>query len=118
FSRYPRPYTGWISWATPEEPLPMVRDPRAVFDQLFGVGTTPEARAARRKRDRSTLDWVADSVNDLRRGLGTTDRARLSDYLGDVREIERRIQKVEEFNLRGERREQPEAPIGLPDSYS
>src|SRR5919106_2594035 len=54
-------YTDSISWAAPEEPLPMVRDPRAVFDQLFGVGATPEARAARRKRDRSILDWVTQS---------------------------------------------------------
>ena len=32
------------------QPLPMIRDPRVVFDQLFGVGATPaeRARAARR----------------------------------------------------------------------
>src|SRR5215211_9025532 len=33
-------YTDSISWASPSEPLPMIRDPRAVFDQLFGVGAT------------------------------------------------------------------------------
>src|SRR4029453_10667323 len=117
FSRYPRPYTGWISWATPEEPLPMVRDPRAVFDQLFGIGATPEARAARRRRDRSILDWVTQSTNQLKNNLGAADRARLSDYLDDVREIERRIQKVEAQNSSGEARALPGAPIGVPDSY-
>src|SRR5919106_5987045 len=71
-------YTDSISWAAPEEPLPMVRDPRAVFDQLFGVGATPEARAARRKRDRSILDWVTQSVGQLKTNLGAVDRARLS----------------------------------------
>ena len=76
-----------------------------VFDQLFGVGATPEARAARRKRDRSILDWVTESVNQLKTNLGAADRARLSDYLDDVREIERRIQKVEAFNRSGEQRE-------------
>jgi hypothetical protein len=96
----------------------MVRDPRAVFDQLFGVGATPEARSARRKRDRSILDWVAESVDQLKTNLGAMDRARLSDYLDDVREIERRIQKVEEFNRSGELREQPDAPAGVPDSYT
>ena len=40
-------YTDSISWASPERPLPMTRDPRTVFDQLFGVGATPAARAAR-----------------------------------------------------------------------
>jgi hypothetical protein len=118
FYGYSCAYTDSISWASPSEPLPMVRDPRAVFDQLFGVGATPEARAARRKRDRSILDWVADSVNELRTTLGATDRARLSEYLDDVREIERRIQKVEEFNRSGEQREQPDAPIGVPESYT
>jgi hypothetical protein len=118
FYGYSCAYTDSISWASPSEPLPMVRDPRAVFDQLFGVGATPEARAVRRKRDRSILDWVAGSVNELRTNLGATDRARLSEYLDDVREIERRIQKVEEFNQSGEQREQPDAPIGVPESYT
>jgi len=118
FYGYSCAYTDSISWGSPSEPLPMVRDPRAVFDQLFGVGATPEARAVRRKRDRSILDWVAGSVNELRTNLGATDRARLSEYLDDVREIERRIQKVEEFNQSGEQREQPDAPIGVPESYT
>jgi hypothetical protein len=118
FYGYSCAYTDSISWASPSEPLPMVRDPRAVFDQLFGIGATPESRAARRRRDRSILDWVADSVNQLQANLGAVDRARLTDYLDDVREIERRIQKVEEFNRSGEQREMPEAPIGIPDSYT
>ena len=63
-------YTDSISWATPSQPLPMIRDPRAVFDQLFGIGATPEARAARRRRDKSILDWVTQSTNELKRSLG------------------------------------------------
>ena len=66
FYGYSCAYTDSISWATPEEPLPMIRDPRAVFDQLFGIGATPEARAARRRRDRSILDWVTQSTNELK----------------------------------------------------
>jgi hypothetical protein len=117
FYGYSCAYTDSISWATPEEPLPMVRDPRAVFDLLFGIGATPEARAARRRRDRSILDWVTQSTNQLKASLGAADRARLSDYLDDVREIERRIQKVEAQNNSGEARSLPGAPIGVPDSY-
>ena len=30
-------YTDTISWAAPNQPLPMIRDPRFAFDQLFGV---------------------------------------------------------------------------------
>ena len=110
-------YTDSISWASPTEPLPMIRDPRVVFDQLFGVGATPQDRAERRAEDRSILDWVQESVARLRKDLGAADRARLGEYLDDVREIERRIQKVEAFNTSGEVRELPGAPVGVPDSF-
>ena len=52
----------------------------------------------------------------LKKELGATDRARLNDYLDDVREIERRIQRVEAQNTT-ELRELPEAPVGVPDSF-
>jgi hypothetical protein len=111
-------YTDTISWASPTEPLPMIRDPRYAFDQLFGVGATPAERAARRIEDRSILDTITAAVARLRNDLGPADRARLSDYLDDVREIERRIQKVEAQNRTGEPRELPGAPVGVPDSFS
>jgi hypothetical protein len=111
-------YTDTISWASANEPLPMIRDPRYAFDQLFGVGATPEERAARRMEDRSILDTITSAVARLRLNLGAADRARLGDYLDDVREIERRIHKVEEQNSSGEQRELPGAPIGVPDSFS
>jgi hypothetical protein len=117
FYGYSCAYTDSISWATPEDPLPMIRDPRAVFDQLFGIGATPEARAARRRRDRSILDWVTQSTAELKKQLGHADQLRLADYLEDVREIERRIQAVEAQNTSGEAREIPGAPVGVPDSY-
>jgi len=111
-------YTDTISWSAPETPMPMVRDPRVVFDQLFGVGATPEERAANRRADRSILDWIATQVTSMRKELGASDRARLKDYLENIREIERRIQQVEARNASGESRELPDAPIGVPDSFS
>jgi hypothetical protein len=110
-------YTDTISWASATEPLPMIRDPRVVFDQLFGAGATPAERAVRRREDQSILDTITAAVNSLKRDLGPGDRARLAGYLDDVREIERRIQKVEAYNASGERRELPEAPVGVPDSF-
>lgn len=111
-------YTDTISWASPTQPLPMVRDPRAAFDQLFGVGATAAERAAIRRADASILDWISTEVSRLRNQLGSADRARLSDYLDNVREIERRIQKVEAYNSSGEPRDMPEAPMGVPDSFT
>jgi hypothetical protein len=110
-------YTDSISWASPTEPLPMVRDPRVVFDQLFGVGATPGERRERRAEDKSILDWLGTAVARLNRDLGAADRARLADYLEDVREIERRIERIEASNRTGEPRELPGAPIGVPDSF-
>jgi hypothetical protein len=110
-------YTDTISWASPSEPLPMVRDPRVAFDQLFGAGGTPEQRAARRRTDSSILDFITDRVAQLRRQLGPADVARLDHYLDNIRELERRIQRVEERNSSGEPRELPTAPAGVPDSF-
>jgi hypothetical protein len=111
-------YTDTISWASAEQPLPMIRDPRVAFDQLFGVGATPEERAARRAEDRSILDTITASVSRLKRDLGAADRARLASYLDEVREVERRIQLVESKNRSGDERELPGAPVGVPDSFS
>ena len=110
-------YTDTISWASPTDPLPMIRDPRLAFDQLFGAGGTREERATRRRQRRSVLDFITDEVADLQRQLDPTDRQRMDRYLDDVREIERRIQRVEARNLSGETRELPGSPAGVPDSF-
>ncbi len=110
-------YTDTISWASPTEPLPMIRDPRVVFDQLFGAGGTPEERAQRRRTDRSLLDWISSEVASLKRELGPSDRERMDKYLDNIREIERRIQLIEAHNTSGELRELPGAPAGVPDDF-
>ncbi len=110
-------YTDTISWASPTEPLPMIRDPRAAFEQLFGSGGTPEQRAMMRRTDRSILDWFMSEVASLKRQVGPADRHRLDLYLENIREIERRIQRVEARNTSGEPRELPTAPAGVPDAF-
>ena len=110
-------YTDTISWADKDAPLPMIRDPRLAFDQLFGVGATPEERAERRAEDKSILDLISAQLNRLNREIGAADRVRIANYLDEVREIERRIQKVEAYNKSGEVREIPTAPVGVPDSF-
>ena len=110
-------YTDTISWAAPDQPLPMVRDPRIAFDQLFGAGGTPEAREARRRSGSSVLDFIVGEVNALKRSLDSGDTRRLDRYLTDVREIERRIQRVVARNESGVERALPGAPAGVPDSF-
>jgi hypothetical protein len=111
-------YTDTISWASPTDPLPMIRDPRIAFDQLFGAGGTREERARRRAAHSSILDWVTGEVARMRANLPGEDRVRMERYLDNIRELERRIQGVEARNGSGEMRELPEAPLGVPDSYT
>lgn len=111
-------YTDSISWASPNEPLPVIRDPRVAFEKLFGVGGSAAERAERRRTRRSILDWVAGEMTSLKTSLGPADRLRLDRYLTDIREVERRIQRIEARNLSGEPREIPEAPAGVPDSFA
>src|SRR5499427_1125257 len=110
-------YADTISWASPTQPLPMTLDPRMAFENLFGEGGTPEERAARQKVNRSILDWISRDANRLKRGLGPADRSRMDTYLDNVREVERRIQRIEKYNASGEARALPAAPLGVPDSY-
>jgi hypothetical protein len=117
YYNYACAYTDTISWASPSEPMPMIRDPRVAFDMLFGTGATNAERAARRRNNQSILDWIMDEVNFLKRDLGANDKHRVDQYLENIRELERRIQRVEARNLSGEPRELPEAPAGVPDSF-
>ena len=110
-------YTDTVSWASEDEPLPMIRDPRVVFDQLFGAGGTAEQREEIRRTNKSILDWVTSEIADLQRALGPSDRARVENYLDAIREIERRITMVEAYNESGEVRDLPTAPAGVPDSF-
>ena len=111
-------YANTISWSDPTTPLPMERDPRVAFERLFGSGGTPEDRLNRRREDRSILDTIAHAVARLQQDLGPSDRERLQGYLADVREIERRILKIEQYNSDNpDARELPAAPIGVPDSF-
>jgi hypothetical protein len=110
-------YTDTISWAAPDQPLPMVRDPRMVFEQLFGAGGTSEQRARRRATDRSILDMLLEQMAGVRRSLGPADQQRLDQYASNIREVEQRIQRIEARNLSGEARELPGAPAGVPDSF-
>jgi hypothetical protein len=108
-------YMNTLSWRTPTEPLPMEINPRSLFERMFGAGPTNLSRVQRMQQDRSILDSVAESVARLSRGLGTRDRQRLSDYLEDIREIERRIQRAErqaatDVSL-------PAAPVGIPEDF-
>jgi hypothetical protein len=87
-------YRDTISWQGANQPLPMENNPQVVFERLFGDGNTAAERKARRDQSLSLLDSVLGEASSLQRTLPIADRTRLDQYLSDVREIERRIQKT------------------------
>ena len=103
-------YGATISFRTPTTPMPMESDPRKLFDRLFGSGDTPEERKAISRQYSSILDLVTQEAVALQKSLDAPDRARMGDYLESVREIERRVQKMEAQDLSS--LELPEVPVG------
>jgi len=110
-------YSGSISWSSPKSPVPMLLDPRMVFENLFGDGASPAERIVRGKQRRSILDGITGEMAELRHDVGPGDRARLEAYFDSVREIEQQIQSIEAYNLSGGHRDLPSAPVGVPDSW-
>jgi len=108
-------YMNTLNWQTPTTPLPMEINPRTLFDRMFGGGNTREERLARMRTDRSVLDLVKADLADLSIDLGQTDKARLDEYLGHVREVERRIQRTEQ--QADTQLAVPGAPIGVPEAF-
>ncbi len=105
-------YRNTISWQSPTSPLPMERNPQVVFERLFGDGSTNEERAARRAQALSLLDAVSEQIASLERTLPQPDRARLDEFLTDLREIERRIEKA--GSRSSDDLEVPDRPAGVP----
>lgn len=110
------PFRNTISWQSPTSPLPMEHNPQVIFEKLFGDGTNETQRRSRRQESRSLLDSVMNQVAALKKELPAGDRGRLSGYLDDVREIERRIQKAER-QMEAAKLDVPDTPAGVPDSF-
>lgn len=108
-------YRNTISWQSPTAPLPMQNSPQVVFERLFGDGSTDSERRSRREQSISLLDSVMGEVGAVKKTLPVADRSRLDQYLTDVREIERRIQKANQ-QLSADLK-LPAAPVGIPSDF-
>ncbi len=112
-------YTNTLSWASANTPLPVTINPREVFEQLFGDGDSldSKSRLAQLKRQASILDFVADDAKRLSVNMGANDKHKLDEYMTSVRDIERRIQKMEQGG--GDVAALPAfaRPSGVPDGF-
>jgi hypothetical protein len=107
---------GAINYRTPQQPLPLEGNPRKVFYTMFGQGDTYDERIQILSQSQSLLDYVRESTASLNRKLSAADRVRVDEYLSSVRDVETRIQKLEEGarELTG----LPDAPLGPPDDFT
>ena len=108
-------YMNTLCWTTPTTPLPMEINPRVAFERMFGRAGSDAQRRARQAEDMSILDSVTGDVARLKLRLGQRDKARLDDYLGDIREIEQRIARAEKKG--GEASVAMDDPQGIPESF-
>jgi hypothetical protein len=109
-------FGGSTAFRTPYQSLPMETNPRKVFYQMFGQGDTSEERVALLEESGSVLDYVTQASDSLKRKLGESDQAAVSDYMDSIREVERRVQKMAAnskslSNL-------PNAPLGIPEDFT
>jgi hypothetical protein len=90
-------YTNTLAWSNASTPLPVTVNPREVFERLFGDGDSLDAasRLAQLKRQASILDFVADDAKRMSASMGASDKAKLDEYMTSVRDIEKRVQKME-----------------------
>jgi hypothetical protein len=109
-------YMNTLSWRTPETPLPMEINPRKVFERMFGQGGSPTERLARIQEDRSILDAITKEAAALQLQLGPSDRHTMNQYLDNVREIERRIQRAEKSQGDADL-QLPTRPAGVPFDF-
>jgi hypothetical protein len=109
-------YLNTLAWSSPTTPLPTENNPRIVFERLFGNGGTTQQRIARARENRSILDSVTEDFQRLSRSLGPSDRVQVDDYLTAVREVERRIQAVENLGVDAGL-PALERPRGVPERY-
>jgi hypothetical protein len=109
-------YMNTLSWRTPTTPMPMEINPRKLFARMFGQGGSATERLARIKEDKSILDAITKDVASLQVQLGASDREMMTQYLENVREIERRIQRAEQ-SQGDEDLTLPSRPAGVPFDY-
>src|SRR5262245_2063155 len=104
-----------LSWRDDTSPLPVGINPRVTFERMFGETDSAERRAARLKEKQSLLDSVTQETARLRGSLGAPDRAILDEYLGNIRQVEQQLDRME--TRMGTLTDNPEAPVGLPEAF-
>ena len=94
-----QPYnTSTLAYSRDGAPLPAEDNPRTVFNRFFGVDEQGiDQQRANLTRRRSVLDAVLENARDVKQHLGHEDAAKLDEYLGSVRDVERRVERLDQW---------------------
>lgn len=98
-SGYACAYSSQLSWAGPSTPAGKEHRPIRVYERLFLDEEDPaflETVAERRARRRSVLDYVRGEARQLEQRLGSQDRHKLAEYQDGIRELERRLERMQQ----------------------
>lgn len=115
-SGYSCAYSSSISWRSPTTPMPKEVNPRMVFERLFGDSELADESLQKRRKQRiSILDLVAEDAAELKRKLGSRDKLKIEEYFTSVRDIETRLERMEESEAKLVRMGQK--PTGVPSDY-
>ncbi len=117
-SGYSCAYQYNLAWRSATQPVSPEPNPRLLFERLFGAGARGErakSLALRQQQQRSILDFVLDDARSLQRDMTARDKDKLEEYLGSVREIEKRIEKSERFGAPPD--PSADTPAGIPAKY-
>jgi hypothetical protein len=104
-----------LSWRDDFSPLPVAINPRVTFERMFGETGSKERRFARLKEKESLLDSVTEETAKLKKSLGGSDKAILDEYLGNIRDVEQQLDRME--TRLGTITGNPEAPLGMPEAF-
>lgn len=97
-------YFETVSWNGPGYSVNPEKEPRAVFNRLFGKNQDRQVRM-------SILDTVLENAKSLRKKLGKEDQQKIDEYFSSVRGTERRIQLAEIINKKYQK-----SPVAEPKS--
>lgn len=94
-----QPYnTTTLAYSRDGAPLPAEDNPRVVFNRLFGIDSTGiDEQRANLLRRRSILDAVLEGARDVKRRVGQEDSRKLDEYLGSVRDVEKRVERLDRW---------------------
>lgn len=109
-----------LSWNRNGVPLASENDPHVVFNHLFKVDG-PEEREARERgfrRRSSILDVVMEDAHRLEKQVGKNDKEKLDEYFNSIREVEKQLERDEDWSVKPKPEVSPEFADRYGEPYS